>query len=90
MCVCLQSQTEARRTDGGFRRRLTHRNQAITHSMTPPEEREREGEGHGGEDGEKKKWGRDGGEKKKGNEGGSGSMHGKCGTSEEMRERWTV
>lgn len=45
VCVSLQSQTEAQRTDGEFRRRLTHRNQAITHSMTPPDVREEQGEG---------------------------------------------
>lgn len=39
VCLCLRSQTEAQRTDGEFRRRLTHRNQAITHSMTPPDVR---------------------------------------------------
>lgn len=59
-CVCAhtKSQTEAQRTDGGFRRRLTHRNQAITHSVTPSM-RERVKRGIGG-NGQKRKVGMEG------------------------------
>jgi len=60
--VCLQSQTEAQRTDGEFRRRLTHRNQAIPHSMTPSDKRE-EGVGGGDRSEEELYWGGDGGER---------------------------